>query len=152
MKTTVEAMPRYEIAFMRNTGPYEPNNVQTMEKLKAWAKEENMLKHDSIILGIAHDDPSASKAEDCRYDACIVISDEYIIDEEYLHRGEIAGGEYLIFEIEHTADAVQKAWADILNELRESIYSMDYSRPVIERYSGKMIASHKCEICIPICR
>jgi len=150
LKTTVEIIPYYKVAFIRSIGPYGADNVETMEKLKAWAGEKSLLNHDSIILGIARDDPSVTKAEDCRYDSCIVISDEYQVDKEYVHEGEILGGKYVTFEIEHTAEAVQKAWADIFRELSKNLFNMDYSRPVIERYDAKMIAKHKCEICIPI--
>ena len=151
MKTTVEIIPHYKIAYIRNTGPYGVNNVRTMEELKTWAREKSLLNHDSIILGIAQDDPSVTKEEECRYDTCIVVSDEYEIDDEHVHGVEIAGGEYVVFEIEHTAEAVQKAWADVFPELSKNGFNMDYSRPVIERYAAKMIANHKCEICIPIC-
>ena len=150
LKTTIEIIPRYEIAYIRKTGPYGVDNVLTMEKLKAWASEKTLLNHDSIILGIAQDDPSVTKAEDCRYDTCIVVADEYKIDEEYVRRGEVEGGKYAVFEIEHTAEALQKAWADILQELSKNGFPMDYSRPIIERYATKMITNHKCEICIPI--
>lgn len=150
MKTNVEIIPYYEIAYIRNTGPYGVDNVLTMQKLKAWASENSLLNHDSIILGIAQDDPSVTKAEDCRYDTCIVVADEFMVSEEYVRRGAIVGGEYVIFEIEHTAEALQKAWLDIFPELSRNGFSMDYSRPILERYATKMIANHKCEICIPI--
>lgn len=150
LKTTVEIIPYCKIAYIRSIGPYGADNVQTMEKLKAWAREKSLLNNDSIILGIARDDPSVTKAEDCRYDSCIVVPDEYQVDEEYVYEGEIVGGKYVSFEIEHTAEAIQKAWADIFLELSKNLYKMDHSRPVIERYAAKMIADHKCEICIPI--
>ena len=151
MKTSIEIMPRYKIAYIRHTGPYGADNVGTMEVLKTWASEKKFTNHDSIILGIAQDDPKVTKAEYCRYDTCIVVPDEYEVDDECVQGGEIAGGKHVIFEIDHTAEAVQKAWTDVFIELNSNGHSMDYSRPVIERYAAKMLANHLCEICIPIC-
>lgn len=151
MKTTVDIIPQYEIAYIRNTGPYGADNIQTMERLKTWAREKYLLNDDSIILGIAQDNPTVTKAEACRYDTCFVIAKEYKFDEEYVHRGKIMGGKYAIFEIKHTAEAIQKAWTEVFQKLNENGYCMDYSRPVLERYAARMVNNHKCEICIPIC-
>ncbi len=150
MKTTIEITPRYRIAYIRKIGPYGVNNIKTMEELKTWAREKTLLNDDSIILGIAHDNPSVTKAEDCRYDTCIVISDGYMFEDPNVHKGEITGGKYLVFEIEHTADAVQKTLENIFNKIGNKEFCMDISRPVLERYAANMIAHHLCEICIPI--
>jgi DNA gyrase inhibitor GyrI len=58
--------------------------------------------------------------------------------------------EYAIFEIEHTAEAVQKAWSEIFQKSNENGCQMDYTKPIIERFASKMVNNHKCEICVPI--
>lgn len=150
MKLTVESMPRYKYAYTRNIGPYGDSNVQTMTLLKEWASEKSLLNSDSIILGIAWDDPSTTKASDCRYDTGIVVADIFEICDKGIQTGEIEGGKYAIAEIDHTAEALQMAWVNIFQELAENSYKLDCSRPIMERYGARMIASHKCEICIPI--
>lgn len=59
------------------------------------------------------------------------------------------GGDYLIFKVEHTADAVQNAWNTMSTEIKKSGYTPD-NKPVIERYTSEMIKNHYCELCVTI--
>lgn len=150
MNIKIEKMPTYRIAFIRNIGPYGISNVQTMEKLKKWAKVNHLFNDKSIIFGIAQDNPETTKPENCRYDACIVISNCYLITDRYVREGNIVGGNYAIFKINHTTEAVQKAWIDIFPELSRQGYQFDKTRPIMERYIVQMVNNHHCEICVPI--
>ncbi len=146
----IENMPPYRIAYIRQIGPYGANNVQTMRKLKSWAKVNDLLHDKSIILGIAHDDPEITNPDNCRYDTCIVVSDDYYFNHEYVDEGKIAGGNYAVFKISHTAEAVQKAWLEIFPQLLNQGYQLDEARPILERYIAEMVNNHYCEICVPI--
>ena len=79
MDIMIEKMPAYRIASIRQTGPYGINNMQTMEDLKKWAKSNHLFNDESIILGIAQDNPETTKPENCRYDTCIVLSNDYSV-------------------------------------------------------------------------
>ena len=109
-----------------------------------------MLNDNSIILGIAHDNPDTTKPEDCRYDTCIVVSDDYCVNEGDINQGNIIRGNYAVFKINHTAEAVQKAWIEIFPELLRQGYKFDETRPILERYRVEMVNNHYCEICVPI--
>jgi DNA gyrase inhibitor GyrI len=146
----IEHIPYCRIAYIRQTGPYGQENVQTMEKLKAWAKSGNLLNEQSIILGIPHDNPELVEPQNCRYDTCLVIPDDYCMNEDDMNDGSIPGGKYAVFKIEHTAEAVQKAWLAIFPELFQEGYQLDETRPILERYQIKLVKDHYCEICVPI--
>jgi DNA gyrase inhibitor GyrI len=150
MDIKIERMPAYRIAYIRRIGPYGINNVQTMEELKKWAKLNHLFHDESIILGIAQDNPETVEPENCRYDTCIVVSNDYSVTDGCIKEGNIVGGKYAVFKINHTAEAVQKAWIDIFPELIRQGYQFDEARPIIERYIAQMIDNHHCEICIPI--
>ncbi len=151
MDIIIEKMPEHRIAYIRQIGSYGISNVQTMEDLKYWAKIHHLFNDESIILGIAHDDPETTKPEKCRYDTCIVVSKDYsIIDDGNIRGSNIAGGKYAVFRIDHTPEAVQKAWGDIFPELLREGHHLDETRPIIERYAGQMVNTHKCEICVPV--
>lgn len=150
MDIKIEKLPAYRIAYIRQLGPYGINNVQIMEKLKKWAESCNLLNDESIILGIAQDNPETTKPEYCRFDACIVVSNDYSMTGSYVKEGYIAGGKYAVLEINHTAEAVQKAWFDIFPELLSQGYKFDEARPIIERYIVQLVNNHHCEICVPI--
>jgi DNA gyrase inhibitor GyrI len=150
MDIKIEKMPAYRIAYIRKTGPYGINNVQTMNELKKWAKFNNLFNDESIILGIAQDNPETTKPENYRYDTCIVVSNDCSVTDGYVREDNIVGGKYAVFKINHTAEAVQKAWADIFPGLVQQGHQFDESRPIIERYIVQMVNNHYCEICVPI--
>lgn len=150
MKIEIENIPFCRIAYIRQIGPYGQNNVQVMEKIKMWAKSNGLFTEQSIILGIAQDNPESVEPKNCRYDTCIVISNDYCINDDYVSEGNIIGGKYAVFRIEHTAEAVQKAWTAIFPELLNQNNHLDVTRPILERYRNEMVKDHYCEICVPI--
>ncbi|MFB6467039.1 GyrI-like domain-containing protein [Cytobacillus sp. Hz8] len=147
MNKTVEILPTYRIAYVRQMGQYGPANIQTMDKIKKWAEEKKLLKS-AIILGIPQDNPETTLPENCRYDACIVISPDYQLDDS-ICEGELIGGEYLIYRVKHTTTDIQKAWAEILLLLQNGEFQME-QKPIIERYTFEMIANGYCELCVPV--
>ena len=150
MEINIEMIPAYKIAYMRKIGPYGSENVILMEALKSWVKEKNLLNESSIILGIAQDNPEFTEPKACRYDVCLVVSEEFKVDDENINFGEIKGGKYCVFKISHTAEAMQKAWINIFPELLKRNYEFDAKRPILERYAMQLVNNHYCEICVPI--
>ncbi len=150
------------MAYIRHTGPYGPGNIETMERLKDWAKSRDLMNGHSVILGIAQDNPQIIPPETCRYDACILLPDGYpvggsvggsggdSVTEKDVHLGSITGGRYGVFIIDHTAEAVRQAWEEVFRQLFAENYIPDSSRPILERYKAELIEQHLCEICIPI--
>lgn len=149
MKFRIENIPPHQIAFIRNVGPYGIGNLATMEKLKEWAKSNDLLNAESILYGIAHDNPEQTRPEDCRYDTCIALKTK-IPKDNTIQLSNIAGGRYAIFPIPHTAEAVQHAWQEVFPLLVKLKYHMDATRPVLERYKAQLVMNHQCEICVPI--
>lgn len=149
MNVAIEMIPAYRLAYVRQVGPYGPANVQAMEKLKKWADEKSLLTHSAIIFGIPQDNPETTPPESCRYDACIAVSNDMIIDEATIGLSEFSGGQYAVCKVKHTAEDVRKAWAEIYQTIQNEGYQID-QKPMIERYTGEMLSVHYCEICVPI--
>lgn len=138
------------IAYIRQVGAYGEKNNQTMEQLKNWAKNNHLIRDTTVIWGIIHDYPDITPPENCRYDACISLGEDKIDINSAMARGEILGGRYAVFTIEHTAQAIEKAWITIFLALSARKYALDTERPILERYTAHKIKQHLCEICIPI--
>lgn len=147
MKFKVETFPDYRIAYMRRVGPYGSANIEVMEGLKKWAKDRNLLES-ATLFAVPQDSPETTIPENCRFDACIVISKDFQMDDS-IYEGEIPSGKYLVYEIEHTAKDIQKAYSDIFPSLQQNGYQID-NKPVMEKYVGDMISNPYCEICVPI--
>ena len=146
----MEHLPTCRIAYIRRIGPYGSRNREAIESLKNWVKDNLLLTEDNVILGIAQDDPTVTKLEDCRYDACLVIADDTRISDDAINLGSIAGGWHAVFTIDHTAEAMGMAWNKIFPELQRQGLQADNTRPVIERYAARMIRAHLCELCVPV--
>jgi DNA gyrase inhibitor GyrI len=150
MEMTTENIPSYKVAYVRRVGPYGADNVQTMEKLKQWARSNNLWNDKSVVLGIAQDNPETTKPENCRYDTCIVLENDVVLDDDSVCQGNLTGGKYAVFLIPHTAEAVQAAWAEIFSYLFSQAVQYDETRPILERYAVERVKNHYCEICVPI--
>lgn len=148
MDIHAEMIPNQRIAYVRQVGPYGPGNIQAMETLKKWAGDNHLLHDSAILFGIPQDNPETTPPENCRYDACIVISNEAPVHDP-ICEGELAGGLYVIGKVKHTAEDIQKAWADIFPALQASGYQLD-NKPIMERYTGYMLSIDYCELCIPV--
>lgn len=148
METKTEIIPDYRIAYMRRTGAYGAENYMIMAKMKEWAKENGLLGDADILFGIAHDDESV-KPEDCRYDVAVVIPELFKVDDK-VEIGTLIGGNYLVFKVSHTADSVQSFWQSLLEIIEKGNYSVDYNKPILERYIGRLVNQGYCEFCIPL--
>ena len=149
MKFKIENLPASKIAYIRKVGPYGADNFKTMMKLKQWAKE-NKLMTGSTIFARIHDNPMVTPPENCRYDACIVIEEDFKIERSSLKADFLYGGKHAVIEIEHTEAAVQEAWNDVLNAIMCKSIDYNQSKPILERYKDDLVKKNKCEICVPI--
>ncbi|XQY90039.1 AraC family transcriptional regulator [Metabacillus sp. HB246100] len=147
MDIQVEFIPNYRIAYMRRVGRYGPENYEVIEKIKNWARDRNLL-HSSFILAVPQDNPLTTPSENCRFDGCLVLSEDTLIDES-VYEGEISGGPYLIFKVKHTAKDLEKTYVELFPYLKEQGYVLD-SKPIFERYVGEAEDESFCEICVPI--
>ncbi|WP_052401087.1 GyrI-like domain-containing protein [Oceanobacillus jeddahense] len=140
----IEQISDLPIVYMRRTGAYGEENQQLMAAFKHWmtynnTSQDNLLTDSAIILGIIHDDPALVSPEACRYDTALVLSEQQEIDDACVQKGMLQGGNYAVFTIDHTAEAMNRAWQDIFTELTEACYQLDEARPIIERYTKSML-------------
>jgi DNA gyrase inhibitor GyrI len=140
-----ENLQNVRIAYMRNVGEYGPKNRALMETFKAFMYENDLFDDDTVILGIALDNPTQTPAEECRYDVGLIVSGKTI---EGLEIRQIDDGDYAVFEARHTAEDVQKFWND-LPGLAEKL-EIDFEKPIIERCAMKKIKKHLCEFLLPL--
>ena len=147
MKSKIETLPTYRVAYLRRVGPYGSANYEVMEKLKAWAKEKKLLDS-ATIFAIPQDNPETTLPENCRFDACIVVSEEFQLDDTIMEN-ELPGGRYLVYKVEHTAEEIQKAYKEVFSSLQSNGYQFD-NKPIMERYVGDMTSNPDCEICVPL--
>lgn len=146
----VEMIPRQRVVYMRRTGAYGIENYVLMETFKSWILEQRGFHEDDVILGAALDNPMVKNPSLCRYDVCLVVSEQECIEDKEIGTRYLDGGNYLVFQIEHTAKAVTKAWEECIPFLYQQGYQLDGTRPILERYEKRKVDNHLCELCFPI--
>ncbi len=73
-RTRVLNIPERFVAYSASLNGYDDKALQTAGKiLFSWAMESNLLKDDSIILGIGFDNPIITKESLCRYYVCLQV-------------------------------------------------------------------------------
>ena len=150
MTYQIEEMSKSRIAYMRRVGPYGEGNYALMKKFKEWAKANGLFTASAVILGISQDNPAVTPPEKCRYDVGVVVPEQFATTDTDVNVAELPGGRYAVFTIDHTAEAIQKAWNEIFVQLSAENQEPDVSRPILERYIPAMIDKHLCEICVPV--
>ena len=141
----IEEFENVKIAYMRRIGEYGKENKKLMEIFKEYLKENRLFDENTVLVGIALDNPAETPATMQRYDVGIIVRDELDYD---LPIREIANGEYAIFEVPHTKEDIMHFWKNIHNITAN--LPVDTSKPIIERYSNYKINSQLCEFCIPL--
>lgn len=136
---------------MRRVGQYGAENYTLMERMKSWAAKCGLLTEDAVIYAIALDNPQSVAPEKCRYDVCLqTTGTESVVTDDQVSRRILSGGNYAVFKIEHTANAVAVFWTSFPTKMVKFGYKMDFSRPIMERYSVVMVKHGFCEMCVPI--
>ncbi|MEE1822784.1 GyrI-like domain-containing protein [Streptomyces sp. BE20] len=147
---TVEDIPEFRIAYLRHVGPYGPGNAAPMERLKEWATTNGLFRADSVVLGIARDDPARTTPQNCRYDACLVLPQDAGIPHDEVEEALLAGGRHAVLVVPHTPEGLSRAWAGLFRALTGAGFGPDPGRPILERYRPQMLDAHLCEICVPV--
>ena len=86
--------------------------------------------------------------ENCRYDVCLLGVVEHTPD--WICKGFLEAGNYMVIEIPHTAEAVALVWQEGIRTAMELGYEVDNQRPIIERYRKSKVDQGFCEFLIPI--
>lgn len=153
MTMHVKDFPAQHVAYMRYVGPFGPHGIPEL-----WARFHRwMATHDvrpDYTLGIAHDDPSITPPDKCRYDACAPVPRD-VPPDRGVNVTDLAGGKYAVTEFVGTAHEIVGAWERVFSVwLPESGYQPD-DRACFERYRGtptveKTTRTFRCELCLPV--
>ncbi len=121
MKMTIEEIAESKIAYFRSVGEYGgKQNKERMESFKEWAQVNGVLD-DSTILGIPQDNPNITPKEECRYDVCVMINQDFKVTEP-AQLGTFSGGKYAVFLLDHTKEAINEFWGNLFGEIEKKIY------------------------------
>ena len=156
MSIRVTELPVRHVAYMRYVGPYGPHGIPELwMKLKKWMQTHDLVADSTITLGVGHDDPDITAAEQCRYDACVVVPASFTPD-RWVNVMDVPGGTYAVSEFAGTAHDIRGAWEALYRSwLPGSGYEPD-DRPCFERYRPRNFTvegkpdAFRAELCMPV--
>jgi AraC family transcriptional regulator len=78
MSIQVRQLPSYHVAYMRYVGPFGPHGIPELwTRLNRWIEVHGLGGPGRITLGVAYDDPAITPADKTRYDACVVVPEDF---------------------------------------------------------------------------
>jgi AraC family transcriptional regulator len=155
MRVQVRDLPAFHVAYMRYVGPYGPHGIPALwQRLRRWMEPRGLCTPGRTTLGVAYDDPAITAAERCRYDACVVVPDDFAAD-RWVNVTTVPAGRYAVAGFTGTAHDIGAAWDRIFSAwLPRSGYEPD-DRSCYELYRGDprvdtRTAWFRCELCLPV--
>ena len=153
MKITLTERKPQAVAYLRHVGPYGVPLSQFWQKtVYPWMATNGLLERQRY--GVSHDDPSITAPEQCRYDACVEVPEDFVPAGDAL-KTTIPGGKYAVHHFKGTVAEIGDAWMSMLRDwLPSSGFQLD-ARPFFEFYPegssyDPATGVFDCEICIPV--
>ena len=148
----VELAPA-RVAYLRRVGAYGPPLQRFWaDEVAPWLATHGWM--DRTTYGLAHDDPSVTRPEACRYDAAAELQPGERTGRDVLC-AELPGGRYAVLHFDEPIAQIGAAWQRLLRDWLPGSGLQFDARPCFERYapgpafdaaSGHM----RCDICLPV--
>jgi AraC family transcriptional regulator len=122
------------VIFVQTIGSYNSNAPE-----KAWntlwdfVEKKNLDVEKAGFFGVVHDDTEVTKASQCRYDACISISQE-IPGSGPVTKKMLLGGKYAVFTHKGAYKTLDSTYDQIFGPWLASTKEQLEDRPVLEKY------------------
>jgi len=94
VNVTIKTVAAKRVAYMEHRGPYNECGG-TWDRFLPELGKRGLLGGENLILGLCHNDPEVTPPEDIRYDACVVVDDDFQAEGE-IKVQVIEGGEYAV--------------------------------------------------------
>lgn len=115
MNVRIETLPDIRIASVRQTGPYMESADRAWKILFGWGAPKGLFTPRTMIIGITHDDPQATRPEEIRYDAAISLDGDVAV-EPPVTLGALPGGEYAIFTHQGPYEGLEETYKTIMSQ------------------------------------
>ncbi len=127
-------IPNKEVIYIQIIGEYGNENYNKVwDELGNFVKEKKLFSTGMESFGISYDDPSVTKKEKCRYEACITVN-KPVVPHGKIGIKKIKGGKFAVFNY----CGNYKNWGKIYDYIYDNwLINSDYDLrnfPVMEKY------------------
>ena len=154
MEVTVKKLPSYHVAYVRSRGSYSVDaGNAAFAKLLQWAAPRGFVNENSVIIGVAWNNPHITPPGKMIYDACITVPESTEAD-RWVNIQSIQGGDFAVHHCEFDDHRQEEEWMRfILNWLAQSEYQPD-DRPAYSIYYNAMesptVNRVVADLCLPV--
>lgn len=114
MDVTIKKVEPMRVAFVRHIGPYNECG-EAWDKLCPRLGKEGLLGPGAEYIGLCHDDPDVTPPERLRYDACVIVAEDYVPQGE-IGVQTISGGEYAVTTHFGPYDSLGETYARLMGQ------------------------------------
>lgn len=153
MEVRVITLPPVTLAYLRHTGPFGPAlGVFWRDVFNPW-RTAHGLQH-RVTYGIAQDDPANTPPEQCRYDACVEVADDYVAAPPAATT-RFPGGRFAAVRYRGNPADIGQAWMAFYSKALPASGLQVVPGPCFERYDADYhedtaTGVFECDLCISI--
>lgn len=137
MEPLVKNIDDINVICAREIGSYDQAAPKAWGRVMKYSYSNRLMTKAVRSIGITHDDPQVTDADQIRYDACLDL-DTDISKEDNLFKHTIVGGKYAIFLHKGAYENLEQAYSYIFNEwLQESKFQIKENQPCFEIYLNR---------------
>ena len=155
MSVEIREIPPYRVAYVRHVGPYgEGGDIGTLwAGLGRWIRARDLRRSGTLTIGIGHDAPRIAAPEKLRYDACVVVGEDFKPD-RFVNVADLPGGKYAVTPFAGTPAEMPEAWDRLFTGWLPTSGYQPEDRPCLElRHDNETrpVAGYvRCELCLPV--
>ena len=140
------------LAFRRHVGPYESVPESLFEELEAWAARRQ-LPGPPVWMGIGHDAPGTTPAEQLRFDAALVVPGPFAPEGDVAYQ-LLSGGHFAVTTHAGGYDTLPAAYAAIFPRLLALRGYRLVGLPAVEIYHTTRVnvryRLNHTDLCLPV--
>lgn len=152
MNVEIKQMPAFHVAYVRTFGPYGEGVKEAWDRLGRWAGPRGYLGPESVMLGVAHDDPHVTPPAKCRYDACVPVPAD-VKPEREIGIADVPATTAAVMRFDGPREALPQAYDDLYGRWLPKSGYQPADAPVYELYRGNPEVSPGrlvFDICLPV--
>lgn len=155
MRVEIREIPPYRIAYMRHFGPYGAKGaiVALWTQLWHWIRSRDLVHPGMLTVGIGHDAPSIVAQDRLRYDAGLIVGDDFKPDRA-VNVANLPGGKYAVAPFQGPTTVITDAWARLYTVWLPGSGYQPEDRPRLELRRDHVLhlppGHFRCELCLPV--
>jgi len=154
MQVTIQKLPPYRVAYIRNWGPISLETGDAMfKRLLQWADSRGAIDDGAMVMLVVWNSPYFTPPEKLINDACITVPVSTVAD-RWVNIQSLPGGDFAVHRCDIDTHLQEEAWLNfLLNWLAKSDYQPD-DRPAYTLYydypEPSATARVLADLCLPI--